>query len=65
MEQQQLIGGVLMLMAIMDLGLAAVFVSRIEDRQRKMLISMGMVSGALFMAGLGAAFFLELISLGG
>lgn len=65
MEQHQLIGLVLMMAAITDLGMGAFVASRIEDRQRKLAISVAMVSGALVMAGLGAAFFLELIPLGG
>ena len=64
MEQHQLIGGMLMLMAIMDLGVGGFIASRIEDRQKKMVISLGMVSGAVIMGALGAAFFLKLIPLG-
>lgn len=64
MEQHQLIGGVLILMAIVDMGVGGVVASRVEDRQKKMVISLAMVSGAMVMAGLGAAFFLKLIPLG-
>jgi hypothetical protein len=65
METHQIVGGALILMAIADLGAGAFVTSRVEDRQKKLILSLGLVSGAVFMFGLGVAFLLGVIPLGG
>ena len=56
MESNTIIGGVLILAALGDVAAAFVLSNRIQDKQRRTMVLVGLLSSSALMLALGGAF---------